>query len=474
MPTSPVDLRSCFRGSKAVLESSVTSASRQARCQNSNRLLNNYTGRTWIRSIPRSVQPGHVNWTSLRLYKAPVSPFYLNWAVHSHNGHHRAPKTGLHFPPPLPTGQPHYNPAKHSGQRDCRRRLSHLHRQHLGRTSRLSPLRAPHNPTRPPARCPRRLRRQHARSRRTGRRRSPELRRAPTLQARRRLPRRSVRHRRHGRRQPQHLQRVYNILDPRLRTPSNRQTRQQRLDLEIRLRGPAARLPVHAPRHRRHHRRNPPQDLRAQRVRVPVRARMAPGNATRSGRAERAAVPHRLQPAWSLSEPGRAERGAGGADRGGREEGHGTRVCGRVTAEWGAEGDGAGPEGVEVVPFVVAPEDLGLQRHPLVEVAGGKSPVQNAGILQTLLEGGLEEGDPILDFVLMNTAALLVLSGICDADESAMGEGDDGKVITERGPGGMRWKEGVRRARWCIKSGGAMREWQNFIRITNEIGEKEA
>lgn len=153
----------------------------------------------------------------------------------------------------------------------------------------------------------------------------------------------------------------------------------------------------------------------------------------------------------------------------------GRSFCWLLREREGAHGGRiAGPEGVEVVPFVVAPEDLGLQRHPLVEVAGGKSPVQNAGILQTLLEGGLEEGDPILDFVLMNTAALLVLSGICDADESAMGEGDDGKVITERGPGGMRWKEGVRRARWCIKSGGAMREWQNFIRITNEIGEKEA
>jgi anthranilate phosphoribosyltransferase len=50
-----------------------------------------------------------------------------------------------------------------------------------------------------------------------------------------------------------------------------------------------------------------------------------------------------------------------------------------------------------------------------------------------------------------------------------MGHGDDGKVITERGPGGGRWKEGVRRAKWAISSGEAYRQWENFVEVTNRV-----
>lgn len=124
--------------------------------------------------------------------------------------------------------------------------------------------------------------------------------------------------------------------------------------------------------------------------------------------------------------------------------------------------------------FVVTPEDFGLEPHPLAAVAGGKSPAENAVILSSILDGEIDKDDPVLVFVLINTAALLVTSGICEADESCMGEGDDGKVITERGPGGQRWKEGVRRARWCIESGAARRQWEGFVRATNAIGETDA
>jgi len=127
----------------------------------------------------------------------------------------------------------------------------------------------------------------------------------------------------------------------------------------------------------------------------------------------------------------------------------------------------------EIVPFVISPADFGLDAHPLAEVAGGKSPEQNAAILRKLLTGEIDvEGDdPILTFVLLNTAALIAVSGVCEAESSSMGEGDDGKVITERGPGGLRWKEGVRRAKWCIKSGAAKKEWDAFVQVTNEIAE---
>ncbi|PFH57350.1 hypothetical protein XA68_15191 [Ophiocordyceps unilateralis] len=133
------------------------------------------------------------------------------------------------------------------------------------------------------------------------------------------------------------------------------------------------------------------------------------------------------------------------------------------------------PRGGEVRQehFKVEPSDFGLERHPLSEVSPGKGPEENAEILRRILHGELAADDPLLDFVLMNTAALLVVSGICEADTSAMGPGDDGKVITERGPAGQRWKEGVRRARWAIKSGEARKQWEAFVNVTNEIGSNE-
>ncbi|KAL3962203.1 anthranilate phosphoribosyltransferase [Purpureocillium lilacinum] len=125
---------------------------------------------------------------------------------------------------------------------------------------------------------------------------------------------------------------------------------------------------------------------------------------------------------------------------------------------------------VYVEHFKVSPSDFGLQPHPLSEVSPGKEPAENAEILRRILHGEMPEDDPLIDFVLINTAALLVVSGICEADTSDMGHGDDGKVVTERGPAGQRWKEGVRRARWAIKSGEAWKQWRAFVDVTNEIG----
>jgi anthranilate phosphoribosyltransferase len=67
-----------------------------------------------------------------------------------------------------------------------------------------------------------------------------------------------------------------------------------------------------------------------------------------------------------------------------------------------------------------------------------------------ILRGEMPPNDPLMHFVLINTAALFVVSGVCDADTRALGDGEDGKVITERGPSGGRWKEGIRRAKWAI------------------------
>ncbi|KAI1767791.1 anthranilate phosphoribosyltransferase [Hypoxylon sp. FL1150] len=126
---------------------------------------------------------------------------------------------------------------------------------------------------------------------------------------------------------------------------------------------------------------------------------------------------------------------------------------------------------VDVEHFTLEPVDFGLSAHPLDTVSPGREPHENAEILRRLLQNELPPDDPILEFVLINTAAFLVASGICEADTSSMGAGDDGQVIRERGPGGGRWKEGVRRARWTIQSGEAWKQWNAFAEVTNSLPE---
>lgn len=131
--------------------------------------------------------------------------------------------------------------------------------------------------------------------------------------------------------------------------------------------------------------------------------------------------------------------------------------------------DSPSPTLVKLETFQLHPSDFGLPTHPLSDVYGRKMPKDNAAKLMSILRNELPRDDPILDFVLINVAALLVTSGICEADTSNMGPGDDGKVITERGPGGGRWKEGVRRARWALESGEAFKSFEQFIEASNKL-----
>lgn len=134
------------------------------------------------------------------------------------------------------------------------------------------------------------------------------------------------------------------------------------------------------------------------------------------------------------------------------------------------EGEDAGdhdPEGSEVriERFTLSPVDFGLPEHPLSSVSPGLTPQENAGILARLIAGELKpEEEPILNFVLLNTAALLVISGVTEGQQSAF-EGDQGAVITEVGPGGGRWKEGARLARLAVTSGRAREEVKKFVEI---------
>lgn len=124
---------------------------------------------------------------------------------------------------------------------------------------------------------------------------------------------------------------------------------------------------------------------------------------------------------------------------------------------------------VEISNFKLSPSDFGLPCHSLDTVHGGKGPKENAEILMQILRNERPADDPVLQFVLLNTAALITVSGICEAEVSHMGEDDDGKVVQERGPGGLRWKEGLRRAKWCIQSGAALAQWEAFVKVTNEL-----
>ncbi|KAH8179759.1 glycosyl transferase family, a/b domain-containing protein [Sarocladium implicatum] len=124
---------------------------------------------------------------------------------------------------------------------------------------------------------------------------------------------------------------------------------------------------------------------------------------------------------------------------------------------------------VDIEHFLIQPSDFGVSAHPLSTVSPGKEPAENAEILSRILHNELPANDPIMEFVLINAATLFVVSGVCESDTSNMGPGDDGQVITERGPGGQRWKEGVRRARWALQSGEAWKQWEAFVNITNEI-----
>lgn len=119
--------------------------------------------------------------------------------------------------------------------------------------------------------------------------------------------------------------------------------------------------------------------------------------------------------------------------------------------------------------FQLQPSDFGLPAVALKDVLPGREPEENADLLMKMLNNELSPDHSTLHFVLMNTAALLVIAGVCDADHSTLGTGDDGKVIKEVGPGGGRWKEGVRRARWAIESGKAAESLRNFIAVTQDM-----
>ena len=122
-------------------------------------------------------------------------------------------------------------------------------------------------------------------------------------------------------------------------------------------------------------------------------------------------------------------------------------------------GQGEGPAGIEHV--VLSPADFGLGAHRLEDVSSGLRPEENARILMEILSGQTRLDHPIVEFVLMNTAALLAISGCCETEGA--------EVLQERGPGGLRWKEGVRLAKEAIVGGEARRCWDQYVEATHLV-----
>ena len=96
----------------------------------------------------------------------------------------------------------------------------------------------------------------------------------------------------------------------------------------------------------------------------------------------------------------------------------------------------------DINEFTVCPSDFGLAEHTLDKVVGGNASA-NAQVMRKLLDGELH--GPILDFVLMNTAALLLVGGKAS-----------------------NLREGVSLARESISSGAAKKQLEAFIDITRK------
>lgn len=128
----------------------------------------------------------------------------------------------------------------------------------------------------------------------------------------------------------------------------------------------------------------------------------------------------------------------------------------RAMIVWGTEGldeiSPAGPtktwtvRGSDITEGELVPEDFGLARHPLEDVASG-TPEDNARVVERLLAGELPAGDPILDYVLMNAAALATVEGTA-----------------------RDWKHGVELARESIASGRAREALDAYTEASATVG----
>jgi anthranilate phosphoribosyltransferase len=124
----------------------------------------------------------------------------------------------------------------------------------------------------------------------------------------------------------------------------------------------------------------------------------------------------------------------------------------RALIVWGEEGlDEISPAGKtrvwelrnqQITEYTISSNDFGLPTHALKDVASG-TPEENAQIVLKLVNNELPPNHPILDYVLLNTAALAVIDGVA-----------------------KDWKHGVELARESIISGRAKQALETFVKLT--------
>lgn len=107
----------------------------------------------------------------------------------------------------------------------------------------------------------------------------------------------------------------------------------------------------------------------------------------------------------------------------------------------------------EILKLTISPKDFGLPEHRLSLVKSG-TPDENAEVLLHILRQDLPEYEirsssnhPLVDYIVMNAAALAVVAGLCDS-----------------------WAEGVEIARKAIESGEALKALENFQAATANLG----
>ncbi|TVY53188.1 Anthranilate phosphoribosyltransferase [Lachnellula cervina] len=150
----------------------------------------------------------------------------------------------------------------------------------------------------------------------------------------------------------------------------------------------------------------------------------------------------------------------------------GPTFCFRLAEDDHCTGDEDEGVFVRVEEFLLTPADFGLPVHSLSQTSTGKSPSENAAVLVRMMSGELSDDDPVLHFVLMNVTALFVVAGLCDDDTetSKIRSYHSKQVIQATGPGGGRWKEGLRRARLALESGFALKSLNQYIENTKTLG----
>lgn len=83
--------------------------------------------------------------------------------------------------------------------------------------------------------------------------------------------------------------------------------------------------------------------------------------------------------------------------------------------------------------------DFGLQKHELSECKSG-TPTENAKMVLDILHDRVPGGNAVLDYCLINSAAMLVVAGVLND-----------------------WKEAVNIIKGGIKDGSALKHWKEFV-----------